>query len=64
MNDLFKRTMVVCAAIGTFGVGAMTIYSGTEVNLREKIEATVAAREAKLDQMVKSVSQDVDNAKQ
>jgi len=57
--DLFKKTMVVCAAIGLFGVGAQTVVSGVDSNLTSKINAVQAAQKAvsvKVDEAVKDVN--------
>lgn len=43
MMDLFKKSMVVCAAIGTFGSGAYTVYSGIDANFVQKVKAINAA---------------------
>ncbi len=44
--DLFKKTMVVCAAIGLFSGGAWTVVSGVDSNLTQKINAVSAAQKA------------------
>lgn len=44
--DLFKKTMVVCTAIGLFMAGAYTVGSGIDSNLTQKINAVKAAQQA------------------
>jgi uncharacterized protein YdgA (DUF945 family) len=40
--DLFKKTMVVCAAISAFTGGAYITASGVESRARERVEAYIA----------------------
>lgn len=46
MKDLALRTMVVCAAISTFGVGALTIYRGADSLATEKVKTILVANRA------------------
>lgn len=41
MKDQFAKTMVICAAISSFGVGALTVVKGLDTLAIEKIKATM-----------------------
>lgn len=40
--DLFKKTMVICAAISSFGGGAYLLSSGAETEALKRVEAYLA----------------------
>lgn len=43
MGELYKKAMVVCAAIATFGGGAWTVVSSADSLFTSKVKAVVAA---------------------
>lgn len=58
MLDLFKKTLMVCAAIGTFGSGAFVAGTWIDGALTQKVKAVTSA-EPSLAEGVLDVVKDV-----
>jgi hypothetical protein len=57
--DLFKKTLAVCAAASSFGLGTYVAFSGVDSISTSKIQAAIAAHDLAIEEAAQTTQPNI-----